>query len=286
MLVQIAVDRYLDFIRYKADVGIIKQATADDSLDFGLMVKSGLPDTEVETLTPTDFRALVATAAKRWGAVRLRRLRHFTRGWVRWLHDEGLVESPPRTGPMESPQYRPAPKRVYTPDELRRIWDDGEPRLQLMLGLGLFVGMNCSDIAQCGPESFDGNWCTQPRVKTGISRRAYVPSYVISLQHHLPLSTVHGPMNNRRCSAYWYQSMNRIFSRNLPFTGLRTTLRTVAGHVDPEALEMRVMGHTGASAASATNRSRVGLEHYVNLEGISDKRLRSISKAMTEYVGK
>ena len=282
MLTSEALTLYRAHQDHKVAMGIIRASTRGNNLQ--LLAELGvLREALVAELMPRDFEQLMAHSAGHWGACRLRQFRHFINGWLGWLEESGYIQHRPKTGKMETPRYRPVPKQVYTPAELRQLWDAGNGLTRSLLGLGLFAGMNCADVAELTEEYLQGQWMVQPRTKTGIPRRAFLPSWVVS-ELSFPMRTTRGVIHRRQVSTYWRDTTRRLWGAPRPFTALRTTLRTVAGHVDAEALEMCVMGHTPASAAAELGRNRVGLEHYVRADAISDDRLRAITREVSAWL--
>ncbi|MDB4628073.1 hypothetical protein OAF82_00615 [bacterium] len=284
-----AIDAFLHAKEVAVQVEQIRPATLTKIRELSEMVREGLPrDVPVEQLKTSDFRELIVHASRRWGPIRLKHLRSFVRTWIRWCHEiEGIIDVPPRLGDMPSKPVRITPKPLYTPAEFRHLWERLDAFGRSVMGLGLFAGCNGSDLEYVSPESFDGQWFVQPRQKTGRPRRAALPSFVIAeiKEAGLPLKTKRGgPTNARRISWYWRNVSTKHLGGPRPYTSWRTTLRTVAGQVDGEALEMAVMGHAGETASRITGRAAVGLTHYVRADSISDDRLRAIRKALLDWL--
>lgn len=277
--------RYQD---YRLELGVIRQPTHQELQHLIEKIEPIFPDREVEDLVPEDFRGVLLVLSKRWGPARLKRARHFLKSWIRYLADEGLISTVPITGRLETPTYRPRPKDIYSPEEINRFWERGHDLCKTILGLGLYAGLNPADLVSLRNEHIDGQWLIQPRAKTNAPRRIHLPSKLVSIidRHGLPLRTRVGVVTDRnRISGLWRDWSRRILGASKPFTGLRTTLRTIGGEFDPEAVEIAVLGHQGATAAKVLGRSTVSLSHYVNPHGISDARLRRLSRKVTEYVG-
>lgn len=278
-----AFGRYQDF---RLELGIIRQPTHQELHYLIHKIQPIFPDREIEALVPEDFRRVLIVLSKRWGAARLRRVRHFLGSWIRYLADEGLLSAVPITGRLETPTYRPRPKDIYSPQEINRLWEGGHDLCRTILGLGLYAGLNPSDLVSLRRQHIEGQWLIQPRAKTNAPRRVHLPSHLVSIvdRQSLPLRTRVGVLNDRnRVSGLWRDWTRRFLGASRPFTGLRTTLRTIGGEIDPEAVEIAVLGHQGATAAKALGRSTVSLSHYVNPHGISDARLRRLTKATTAY---
>ena len=147
-----ALSRFIQNKTFEVEVGAVRPATLTKVEEFVAMLGENLPDTEVEALDPQDFRRLIQTAAKRWGPLRLKQLRAFVLGWIRWcLEDEGLIERMPRTGSLKTPKVVAKPKETYTPEEIRTLFNDLDSYGRSLLGLGLFAGLNCSDIEHLTP---------------------------------------------------------------------------------------------------------------------------------------
>ncbi len=277
--------RYQDF---RLGMEIIRQPTHQELHYLIDKIEPIFPDRDIEDLVPEDFRKVLIVLSKRWGHARLKRARHFLGSWLRYLADEGLLSAVPITGRLETPTYRPCPKDIYSPYEIRRLWERGHDLCRTILGLGLYAGLNPSDLVSLKHEHIDGQWLVQPRVKTNAPRRVHLPSRLVSIieRHGVPLRTRVGVLHDRnRISGLWRDWTRRVLGQSRPFTGLRTTLRTIGGEIDPEAVEIAVLGHQGATAAKVLGRSTVSLSHYVNPRGISDARLRRLTRRVTEYVG-
>ncbi len=95
MRVAEALDSYLHHHHYRLKVGVLRQATFADLTEMIDTIRPLFPDTEVEDLKPQDFKSVIIVLSDRWGSVRLRRLRHFLRGWLKFLSDEALIASVP-----------------------------------------------------------------------------------------------------------------------------------------------------------------------------------------------
>lgn len=152
-----ALSRFIQNKTFEVEIGSVRPATLTKAEEFVAMLGENLPDTEVEDLDPQDFRRLIQTASKRWGPLRLKQLRSFVLGWLRWcLEDEGLIERMPRTGSLKTPKVVAKPKETYTPAEIRTLFNELDPFGRSLLGLGLFAGLNCSDIEHLTPAALDG----------------------------------------------------------------------------------------------------------------------------------
>lgn len=271
-------DRYQAYYDHKAAMELIKPHTAKEVSSFTEPMLTYLDgDMEIEDMKPDHFRHLMLELSRRWGATRLKRTRHFIRGWLQWLDEEDLISSIPRTGRLETPKASPKPKEVYTPSEIRSLYEQGNNLIKAGLVLGLFCGTNPSDLEQLEPADIDGQWFIQTRVKTGAERRAYLPSMALTAVNTagLPLSTRVQRLTRRNFATRWRDWTRKVLGDPKPYTGLRVTLRTIGGAVDVEAVEQRILGHSG---------DRVSTRHYVNAAAISDQRLRSVAKAIVEYV--
>ena len=157
-----ALSRFIQNKTFEVEVGAVRPATLTKVEEFVAMLGENLPDTEVEAPDPQDFRRLVQSASKRWGPLRLKQLRAFVLGWLRWcLEDEGLIERMPRTGSLKTPKVVANPQETYTPAEIRTLFYELDPFGRSLLGLGLFAGLNCSDIEHLTPDG-RGEWSRPP----------------------------------------------------------------------------------------------------------------------------
>lgn len=286
MLVHDAVVEYEEARAHEHRIGVIREVTMVRISEDGAMLRAGLRNIDVAELSPADFRKLVSYASTRWGAVRLRALVVFLKAWLEWMSQEGLTIGRLSTGSLKTPAVKPKPKTTYSNVEFSHLWDKATPYVRSLMGLGLFAGTNCADVAALHEDSFDGQWFVAAREKTGRARRAALPSWLVAEvgRAGVPLSTTHGPVTRRRVSTYWRDFTRRYLGEPRPYTAWRTTVRTVIGHIDPEALELCLLGHTPASTAALTGRNRVGLEHYVDVEAISDDRLRRLRQGLVDWV--
>ena len=177
-----ALSRFIENKSFEVEVGAVRPATLTKAEEFVAMLGENLPNTEVEALDPQDFRRLIQTASKRWGPLRLKQLRAFVLGWLRWcLEDEGLIERMPRTGSLKTPKVVAKPKETYTPEEIRTLFNDLDSYGRSLLGLGLFAGLNCSDIEHLTPAALDGQWFVQPRhTTTRLATAALVMSFGVA----------------------------------------------------------------------------------------------------------
>ena len=275
------------FITYhasRASSGLLSDHTLKDYRALHRALSELVPDTEVSELKPSDFRQILATAGQGWGSTRVRKLKVYIVSWLKWLDEEGVVESIPKTGKLQIPRRVRTAKPIYTPAELRSLWQAAQrPLLRALLGMGLFAGANCGDLQNLEKSHFCGQFFIRARVKTGNPRRAWIPSFVLA-NISTPLITKYGHLRASSVTGMWRAFTIKTLGENRPFTALRTTLRTIAGQVDGEAAEMAVMGLSSSAASAHLGRSVVGLEHYVNVSGISDDRIRAVGKAVMKYM--
>lgn len=101
-------DRFLTAKQNAQASGTITQRTFNDYLaTCKRLVSQFGKDRIVETLTPSDFEALHATLAKRWGPVSLRNEINRVRIVFKYGYDCGLMSTPMRFGPgFKRPERR------------------------------------------------------------------------------------------------------------------------------------------------------------------------------------
>ena len=118
--------RFLQNKTFEVEVGAVRPATLTKAEEFVAMLGENLPDTEVEAPDPQDFRRLIQSPSKRWGPLRLKQLRAFVLGWLRWcLEDEGLIERMSRTGSLKTPKVVAKPEETYTyTTAASKVWAD------------------------------------------------------------------------------------------------------------------------------------------------------------------
>ena len=275
---------FIEYHRDRARQELISQHTLLDYEALSQKLEDCLPGRELTMLKPSHFRTAFELAGKSWSPTRLHKLKIYLKSWLKFLGEEGLMSSVPATGRLQLPKKTRTVKRIYTPGEIRALWQDSDrPMYRSMIGLGLFGGTNCGDLQDLSEDHFDGQYFIRPRVKTGNPRRAWLPSFVVK-EIHAPLVTKYGTLRSCSVSNLWAQFTQRVLGERRQYTALRTTLRTVAGQVDGEACELAVMGLSPSSASGTLGRSVVGLNHYVNVAGISDDRLRAVGKSIMTYM--
>lgn len=106
------------------------------------------------TVGTTDLQKVMAS--RRWGAETRKSARTVYRGFYRWGHGEGLIETDPALGlgTVRVPPGRPRP----TPEHVvRQLLRDRDPRIGLMAMLAAFGGLRCAEIAQVHADDWPGS---------------------------------------------------------------------------------------------------------------------------------
>ena len=282
MRVPHSIDKYIEYQAWRLSSQLIREATYQRSLEMAREARLRLPDIPVDTLDQSHWQKAQTALTGRWGAIRLRHFAGWCRGWMTWALEQGHAH-PHQQVAIEPPRWRPQPKSIYSPGEIHTMWTRGNRFVRSILGLGLFAGFTPSDCETIQPTDLDGQWLVMARTKTGVSRRCWLPSWVVA-ELELPLTGGRKPVSRRRVSCLWRDTSRRYLGHARPYTALRTTLRTVAGGVDPEVLEMCVMGHTPGSTAVITGANRVGLEHYVRVDAIDPARIRRVGQKVIVWL--
>jgi len=139
----------------------------------------------VDDLHPIDFEGLRAELAKGRGPVALSNEIGRIRVVFNFAVDECLTEQPVRSGKTFHKPSRKAlrverarrtrehGKRMFEPDELRRLIDASPPILNAMILLACNCALGQSDCANLPMNAIDleKGWLDYPRPKTGIERR-------------------------------------------------------------------------------------------------------------------
>ena len=283
MLVSQAIDQYLTHEAHRLALGIIKGPSLDRAREFALRARQFLPEQLVSELSwaqPTSVSSWLvqanAGAVAGCGTCGSGFAAGSSSSWRKGTSASRHVRAPcshPRTGP--------SPSTCIHLRSSARCWSTPGPS-SVPLRAGPVAGMNCGDVTALEPEHFDGHWVSQPRQKTGAARLVYVPSWVMDqlTETGIPIRSKYGTLKRRSVSTMWRDEAQKLLGKALPFTGLRTTLRSVVGHLDPEAVELPVMGLSASPLAGTP----VAIKHYMSRDSISRERLRAVSKAVTEYV--
>ena len=250
----------------------------------------------VADLGPSDFSALRARVAKKWGLHRLAKTIQCVRSLFKHAYDAELIDRPVRFGPgFKRPskktfrQHRAArgPK-LFTPDELRRVLDAAGVQLRAMILLGVNAGFGNADVGllPLAALDLDGGWVNYPRPKTGMPRRcALWPETVTALRDALaerrqPKKEEHsGLVFITSKGGRWHTGTNDSplshevwkllkclgVGGHRNFYALRHTFRTVADESKDQPAVDYIMGHEVPHMSS------------VYRETISDARLRAVA---------
>jgi integrase len=259
----------------------------------------------VADLDPSDFAALRARMAKKWGVYRLADMIQHVRSIFKHAFEARLIAAPVLFGPGFNRPTKKAVRlhraaggpRLFTAEEVRRMISGAGQPLKAMLLLGINCGFGNHD---CGtlPLSaldLDRGWVDFPRPKTGNNRRCPLwPETMQALRDALarrrdPKGEEHaglffitkyglpwaktdstGPLTLETKKLLKRLSING--RKGLGFYTLRHVFRTVAdGGKDQPAADY-IMGHEVAHMSS------------VYREGIDDARLGAVAEHVRKWL--
>ena len=176
------VNRFLTAKKARMDSGEIKAQTFNEYHKMcGIIAKRFGPRRLVDDLTAEDFQTMRAEMAKCWGPVRLANQVQRVRSLFKFGYDSGLIEKPVRFGPeFKKPSdkvlrlaRKDKGKRLFEPQDIRRMLDAASPQLRAMILLGVNGGLGCTDCAllPVAALNLETGWLDYARAKTGVDRR-------------------------------------------------------------------------------------------------------------------
>lgn len=171
--------------RKKLDNGKLSPRTfIDYDATCKLLVKE-LGNHAVRHLTPTDFTKLHDKLSGNYSSESMRGMITQIRGVFKYAAGQDLIAKVPKYGEdfvipdqkelrMERAENeRKHGKRMFEPEELRKVLAAASPPLKAMTLLALNGGLGNSDLSEMPMSVIDlkTGWCDYPRVKTAVPRR-------------------------------------------------------------------------------------------------------------------
>lgn len=251
--------------------------------------------TTVESLTPSDFAALRAKLAKS---------RTMTALWseigricvfFNWAFESERIERPARMGnSFKKPskkslrlERQAKPKKLFTIDELRSIFQAANPTMRAFMLLALNGGLGNSDIGRLEPRHIVNGWIIYPRPKTAVERRFPLWPETVAALEQCGIDPDAEFVFMTKYGGTWFKDaaddpITKEFRKLLDktkchkesrgFYALRHQFRTIAdGCRDRSAID-HIMGHDDSSMG----------RHYT--EVIDDERLQAVVDHVRAWV--
>lgn len=176
------INAFLTKKRALVDAGELSAKHWHDLYAIGRQIAASLGKRRlVADLRAEDFTAFRASMAKTCGPTTLGNRIQRVRSFFKHAYDCDLIETPVKFGPgFRKPKPREIrlqraakPKRLYKPDDLRKLIGAAGVPLRAMILLGINCGLGNDDIARLefGHLDLDDAALDFPRPKTGIARR-------------------------------------------------------------------------------------------------------------------
>lgn len=268
----------------------------------------------VDSIGPNDFEKFRETLAKTRGPVALGNEIIRVRTVFKFAFDSELIDKPMRFGqsfnkPSKAVLRRSRNesraengKRMFEPDELRRIIDAASQPLKAMTLLAINTGFGQSDISSLTLSALRlaEGWVEFPRPKTGVERRCPLwPETVTALKDAISLRpdpnddddgdlaflTKHGyrwVRTNPKGTGTPNDALGKKFAKlleklgikrpSLSFYGIRHTFETIGGNSLDQVAVDSIMGHTSEEMAASYR------------EGIDDDRLLKVCQTIHSWL--
>jgi integrase len=308
--VQIAVNQFLASKEEKLKAGELSHRMFRDyyAACSDLVTHFGR-ERRIDDLRSDGFRKFRAWLATRLGPVSLKSRIIRCRSVLNYAFENQLVDKPINYGSNFGPpsaltirrDRNQAGPKLFTREEVLRIFDSADPVLRAMTLLGLNAGLGNNDIANLKDSHIKDGWLEYPRAKTGIPRR--IPLWKKTLSAlEAARALRHPPADPQdkdlifltRLGQRWVrvqlkkggnpeeprdyipldalsQAFKKLFRklgingrRGLGFYSLRHNLETIGGECRDQAAVDAVMGHVDGSMAA----------NYRH--GVSDERLLAV----------
>ncbi len=259
----------------------------------------------VEDLTPSDFQALRATLAKRYGPTRLGNEIQRVCSLFLFAFKSDHISRPVKFGDFKKPTkatmrplLREARNRGLDPHEVRTLLEVAGVHGRAMILLGVNCAFGNGDIGLIEKSHLDlaGGWVDFPRPKTGIPRRAKlwpetVAAIELSLQHRRDAKDAAARsrvfITKRGLSWYkdtpdnpvakqaskWFDAAG-IDKPGVKFYAPRRCFETAAGETGDQVAVNLVTGHQPGDDDIAS----------IYRQSISDKRLVKVSEAVRTWL--
>jgi integrase len=280
--------RYLTAKKQLLEAGEIKARTYEEYADTcRRLIRVFGRNRPVADLRPSDFEALRASIARKWGPHRLGNEITRVKGVLRYAVLAGLVDRPVPVGPAFC---KPSAKvmrlhrqargvRTFSAAELQKLLANAGKPLKAAVLLGVNCGYGNLDVGTVplAALDLDGGWADFARPKTGIVRRAALwPETVVALREWL--ANRPEPLDKADAGRVFITRWGRPWATGTPadaigpefnklcrkcgvrprgFYGLRHTFQSV-GDESGDFLAVRVvMGHAGGNDVADHYRGKV-----------------------------
>lgn len=251
--------------------------------------------TTVESLTPSDFAALRAKLAKSRTMVALWSEIGRISVFFRWAEKQGLIDRPVRMGDsFKKPskkslrlERQAKPKKLFTIDELRSIFQAANQSMRAFMLLALNGGLGNSDIGRLEPRHIVDGWIIYPRHKTAVERRFPLWPETLQALEQCGIDPDAEFVFMTKYGGTWFKDAaddpitkefrklcdkTKCHKESRGFYALRHQFRTIAdGCRDRSAVDF-IMGHDDGSMS----------RHYT--EVIDDERLQAVVDHVRAWV--
>lgn len=173
------VNAFLEHKEAKVQAGEMARRTwADYKATGERLVESFGRHVTVESLTASDFAKLRTKLAKTLGLVALGNEIGRVRVFFNFAYKDHLIDAPVRMGLSFSKPSRKSikkakeakPKKIFTIEELRTLYQKADRQLQAFMLLALNCGLGNGDIGQLEFRHIQDGWLRYPRPKTLVNR--------------------------------------------------------------------------------------------------------------------
>jgi len=182
LTVKALVNLFLHHKQSLVDAGELGRRSWQDYKDVADLLVANLGKHRlVDDIAADDFAALRTKLAKRWGPVRLVNVLQRIRSVFKYGTDNGIITKTPVygqgfKGPSKKVLRLHRAKqgvKLFTADEVRRMFDAADVQLKAMILLGINCGFGMADCGTLPKSALDltAGWVDFPRQKTGINRR-------------------------------------------------------------------------------------------------------------------
>lgn len=259
------------------------------------MVKALGKNRLVAELRPDDFARLRANMEKTWGPVRVKAETVRCRTVFNWAEKNGIIPRKPIYGEgFKVPSARvlrlhkaAKGKKLFTPEEIRRLLDAATPPLRAMILLGINAGFGNAD---CGhlPLSaldLDRGWIDFPRPKTGVARRCPLwPETVAALRE--VVRTRGEPKSGAAAGLVFITKYGQSWAKDIPGSPITAEFKKLAKRTKIEGRGFYALRHVfqtigdGARDPLATRHIMGHADQDVSAfyrEEVPDDRLRAVA---------
>lgn len=271
-----ACDSFLSAKQDSLEQGELTRITFDEYKRSCLRVADHFGrDSVVEHISPADFQEYRAKIAENWGIIAVGNEITRVRSLFRWCHDQRLIKERPFYGSeFKKPSAkalrrhrRLSGKKLYTPEEIKRLLDFAGTQMRAMILMGINGGLGNTDLATVTLGALEGTILNYPRPKTEVDRLIPLwPETLAAIEQVKYRHYVGKLESDTRLfvlpdGQFWDNSSNPIAKhfrqvrlwaglKRGGFYWLRHTFRTVADGARDQVAAGSIMGHVEQGMAA------------------------------------